>query len=495
MYAIYARQSIERQDSVSIEAQVEQCRRFTDGEVTTYADAGYSGKNTNRPEFEHMMQDIKSGKITAVVSYRLDRVSRNITDFAGLLGIFEKQGVKYISATEQFDTSTPMGRAMIYIVMVFAQLERETIATRISDNYRFRANKGLFMGGNTPFGYASRKDTIDGKAVSVLEPNEQKDILMRIFESFSSKESLYSIGHNLNTAGLLTAKGNTWSTGAIKRVLQNITPCCADEHLYHYLTACGYSISNSIEDFDGTHGMCIFFKNKNRNQLTEISEQVAVIGLHKPLISSEQYIHAQKILNTNPPSHGKRASRTFLAGLVKCKECGHSFGVKYTARGATEYAYYRCRGREQRGVCENSAFLKAHDIEAYIIQECKIYLDNISVKESQTEKPEVYKPYSEVEQLQAQIQNLIDNIGKGNSVVDNLLTQKITALQIQIDEITKNIRSQPTPIIDAKFIKTTRENLNRFSEFDMNQKTDIIRGIVKSITIDKNHEVQIEFFF
>ena len=78
------------------------------GEVRVYADAGYSGKNTNRPEFERMMQDLRNRKITAVISYRLDRVSRNIIDFANLLGVFEQYGVKYISATEQFDTSTPM---------------------------------------------------------------------------------------------------------------------------------------------------------------------------------------------------------------------------------------------------------------------------------------------------------------------------------------------------------------------------------------------------
>ena len=161
MYAIYARQSIERQDSVSIDAQIEQCKsRINSANVKEYSDVGYSGKNIKRPQFEQLLKDVQNGIITTVISYRLDRISRSITDFANLLNLFEKHNVQYISATEQFDTSTPMGRAMIYIVMVFAQLERETIAGRIEDNYRYRAKLGHFMGGNTPFGYSSRNNFV-----------------------------------------------------------------------------------------------------------------------------------------------------------------------------------------------------------------------------------------------------------------------------------------------------------------------------------------------
>ncbi len=212
--AIYARQSIEKKDSVSLEAQIQQCKLIAGDDVIIYKDAGYSGKNTNRPDFERMIDDITAGKIDAVISYRLDRVSRSITDFANLLTFFEKNNVKYISATESFDTSSPMGRAMIYIVMVFAQLERETIATRIEDNYRFRAKQGGFMGGNTPFGYDKKQVELDGKKVSMLVPNENAETLKKIFDMFTSKDSVYNIVHALNKAGHLTAKGNLWTDKA-----------------------------------------------------------------------------------------------------------------------------------------------------------------------------------------------------------------------------------------------------------------------------------------
>ena len=131
MIAIYARQSVEKKDSISIESQIEYAKRevFTE-DFKIYQDSGYSGKNTNRPAFHEMMADVQSGRIEKVVVYRLDRISRSILDFADFINILESNRISFVSATEKFDTSTPMGRAMLYIIVVFAQLERETIAER-----------------------------------------------------------------------------------------------------------------------------------------------------------------------------------------------------------------------------------------------------------------------------------------------------------------------------------------------------------------------------
>lgn len=496
MVAIYARQSIDRPDSVSIETQIDQCRRYTSDQARIYTDAGYSGKNTNRPELERMLKDIRNGKINAVISYRLDRISRNIIDFANLLSAFEKYGVKYLSATEQFDTSTPMGRAMIYIVMVFAQLERETIAARILDNYRFRSARGLFMGGNTPFGYESRRIVSDGKKFSVLEPDGQAEVLRDIFNRFSSKESLNSICHELNQKGVKTAKGHLWSGNAVRRVLRNISPCCADERLYDYLAAVGYPIANSRDDFDGQHGMCLFFKNKNRNQATEISDQIAVVGLHPPLIASGQYIHTQQLLNANAPSFGKRSQRTFLAGLVKCRECGHSFGVKYTMHGQREYAYYRCRGRESRGVCGNDLYIPAREMEQRVVQACLTHVDGIRFDDQAVESGGVPGQALAMERLQSQIRNLIDNVGKGSAVVDDLLNKKITSLQTQVEELSSRTRApEPVPKADGNSMERIKQQLRHFSGLSIQIKIDVIRSIVRSIRIDRNGAVELEYFF
>jgi len=126
--AIYARQSVDKKDSISIESQIEFCRHeLKGGTAKEYQDKGFSGKNTDRPQFQQLVKDIESGLIARVVVYKLDRISRSILDFAKMMDMFQKYNVEFISSTEKFDTSTPMGRAMLNICIVFAQLERETI--------------------------------------------------------------------------------------------------------------------------------------------------------------------------------------------------------------------------------------------------------------------------------------------------------------------------------------------------------------------------------
>ena len=122
--AVYARQSVDKKDSISIESQIEFCRHeLRGGAAREYQDKGFSGKNTDRPQFQQLVRDIEAGLIARVVVYKLDRISRSILDFANMMQLFQKHNVEFVSGTEKFDTSTPMGRAMLNICIVFAQLE------------------------------------------------------------------------------------------------------------------------------------------------------------------------------------------------------------------------------------------------------------------------------------------------------------------------------------------------------------------------------------
>ena len=117
--AIYGRQSIDKKDSISIESQFEFCRyELKGGEGKEYKDKGYSGKNIERPDFQRLLQDIRLGLIKRVIVYKLDRISRSIVDFAKLMELFKQYDVEFVSCTEKFDTSTPMGRAMLNICIV-----------------------------------------------------------------------------------------------------------------------------------------------------------------------------------------------------------------------------------------------------------------------------------------------------------------------------------------------------------------------------------------
>ena len=188
MDAIYARQSVDKADSLSIQGQIDLCRQKAGETFQVYQDKGYSGKNTNRPAFQRMMEDVERGLIQKIIVYRLDRFSRSIADFGRLWETLRKHDVEFVSINETFDTSTPMGRAMLNIIMVFAQLERETTAERVRDNYYQRAKLGSWPGGPAPYGFSIGKlPGPDGVPAPGLVPNDRVPVVERILDRKSTR--------------------------------------------------------------------------------------------------------------------------------------------------------------------------------------------------------------------------------------------------------------------------------------------------------------------
>ena len=191
--AIYARQSVDKKGSISIESQIEFCKyELKGGNCKEYTDKGYSGKNTDRPKFQELVRDIKRGLIAKVVVYKLDRISRSILDFANMMELFQQYNVEFVSSTEKFDTSTPMGRAMLNICIVFAQLERETIQKRVTDAYYSRSQRGFKMGGKAPYGFHTEPIKMDGINTKklVVNPDEAANIRL-MFEMYAQPTTSY----------------------------------------------------------------------------------------------------------------------------------------------------------------------------------------------------------------------------------------------------------------------------------------------------------------
>jgi len=191
--AIYARQSVDKKDSISIESQIEFCKyELKGGNCKKYTDKGYSGRNTDRPKFQELVRDIKRGLIAKVVVYKLDRISRSILDFANMMELFQQYNVEFVSSTEKFDTSTPMGRAMLNICIVFAQLERETIQKRVTDAYYSRSQRGFKMGGKAPYGFHTEPIKMDGINTKklVVNPDEAANIRL-MFEMYAQPTTSY----------------------------------------------------------------------------------------------------------------------------------------------------------------------------------------------------------------------------------------------------------------------------------------------------------------
>lgn len=237
--AIYSRKSVYRESGESLENQVALCRQYLCmqyGEAEAAAaevfeDEGVSAKNLARAELQRMLRAVRAGEIGRIVCYRLDRISRNVCDFTALLEGLERRGVEIVCIREKFDTSTPMGKAMLYIASVFAQLERETISERVRDTMLWMARGGRWLGGQPPYGYAAVRlhwpeGTGREKYASFLreEPAESR-VVRRIFREYLRFGEIGAVRASLCRAGVWSRTGKAFSAQAIRAILQNPAYC------------------------------------------------------------------------------------------------------------------------------------------------------------------------------------------------------------------------------------------------------------------------------
>ena len=223
-FAIYSRKSLYTAKGDSIENQVEMCRNYIlsnfseaqEENLMIFEDVGFSGKDVNRPQFQLMMREIDRGNIDCIVCYRLDRISRSVIDFSSLAEKLAVKRVKFVSIKEQFDTSSPTGRAMMYVSAAFAQMEREIIAERIRDNLLLLARTGRWLGGVTPLGFCgvrSKEVLIDGKVkkASFLEINDQMPTVITIFEKYLELGNCAAVAEYVNAQNRATANNNLFN--------------------------------------------------------------------------------------------------------------------------------------------------------------------------------------------------------------------------------------------------------------------------------------------
>jgi DNA invertase Pin-like site-specific DNA recombinase len=187
-----------------------------------YDDGGISGGTLERPALKRLLCDVEAGLIDVVVVYKIDRLSRSLTDFAKLVEVFERQNVTFVSVTQQFNTTTSMGRLTLNILLSFAQFEREVIGERIRDKFAASRKKGIWMGGWPPLGYE-----VEDRRLVVVE--REAALVRRIFDRFAKTGSALAVARELNAAGEVTKRrsangergGRPWIKGAIYKVLAN----------------------------------------------------------------------------------------------------------------------------------------------------------------------------------------------------------------------------------------------------------------------------------
>ncbi len=213
--AIYTRKSSEEgleQEFNSLQAQSEACEAYIrsqrhEGWVLTrtrYDDGGFSGGNMERPALQRLLADIQGGRIDIIVVYKVDRLTRSLADFARLVEIFDAQGVSFVSVTQQFNTTSSMGRLTLNVLLSFAQFEREVTGERIRDKIAASKKKGMWMGGNVPLGYDASERTL------IFNPAEAETV-RRIFTLYRELGCVRRVKEAADRLGLSTKRGTTAS--------------------------------------------------------------------------------------------------------------------------------------------------------------------------------------------------------------------------------------------------------------------------------------------
>lgn len=428
MTAIYARQSVDKADSISVELQIETCRaRLAAREsAQIYTDKGFSGKNTNRPAFQRLLDDVKAGQIEKILVYRLDRISRSVHDFTGLCQILSERGVQFHSCTDGVTLDDSLsGTVMAQIMMVFAQFERETIQRRVTDSYFGRAKTGMYLGGRPPFGFGKGETTIGGRRTACYIPNPaQAETVLWMYETYVQADaSLGTLVRALNAHGCRTNTGSAWSTLPLGRLLRNPAYVRADAAVFSYLQDKGAQMNDAIDRYTQRCGCYCYApraaaphgKTPTRRKFTDLRGSFVTLAPHEGLIDADLWLAVQRKLDRNKALKNSGAgSHSWLSGLMKCEKCGYAITVVNKPSG-TRGHYINCGGRKRgASVCPGRRRVTTlEEIEFAVETPLLSYLNGlrgVSLRQKRQRTGAVNRLEMQIAAQQAEIARLTDNL-------------------------------------------------------------------------------------
>lgn len=531
--AIYSRKSKFTGKGESIGNQIQLCREYIsahfpevrDDEIFVYEDEGFSAKNLDRPQFRAMMKSARKSPFDCIVVYRLDRISRNVGDFASLIEELNGMHTAFICIKEQFDTSTSMGRAMMNIAAVFAQLERETIAERIRDNLILLARTGRWLGGVTPLGYIGEKTEIvdsEGKKRSAYKlkqvPAEVKTVKL-IFEKFLEFQSMTKVATWLIQHDIKTREGCEFRLRAVKDILKNPVYCIADKAVIEYFSELGSSVCFELSETDGKRGIMPFRRSAQsgkQQHRTAPDEWIIALGKHAGIISSDIWLKAQSLIGENAHKTFYRPVRnevSIFSGLVRCANCGSIMRPRVNSNkrrdpDGTQTFTYMCefKERSRKSKCDMKN-VNGNVLDKLICDEILKFnqprsavgkqLDQLmkqSNDSAESNSERLAELRNQVSAKQKMISNLMDALAKSEDSSAMLayttkeverLDQEIKALQNEINELSfigdENTERQ-------KQIENILKSFERFKDcFDtltVVEKRDYMRQVIDRIEWD-----------
>ena len=467
--ALYVRVSTTEQanEGYSIQAQTERLKNYAKAKdyfiIKTYTDPGFSGAKLDRPALQEMMKDIENNQIDIVLVYKLDRLSRSQKNTLFLIeDVFLKNNVDFVSMQESFDTTSAFGRAMIGILSVFAQLERDTITERMGMGRAERAKEGYFHGGGTtkiPVGY----DYVDG----LLQINDYEvEIVRSIFE-------LYNSGKGVN---------------AVSTAIKNKFP---SKRKFNVSLIRGILTNNIYLGF-------IKFKNG------------VYKGKHEPIVSKEIFDKAQGELSRRTTDKIKVFnSKYLLTGVTYCGHCGARMKAtgSSTLKDGTRLTYYNCYSKSGSPAhmvkdlnCPSKTY-RTEVLDEYLISQMKsisktdisVEIDDNTNDDSGINKSVVKK---EIESIEKRIEKLLELFELENVPLD-VLSAKINSLNNEKTKLNVILNENEVELIDDKEEKLEIFNNLKNIEWDSMTHEDIkiiVSKSVKRLTVF-NEKIEIEWKF
>lgn len=504
MIVLYARKSVERENSISCETQIEYCKMMIKPEergekVVTFVDNGFSGGNINRDGFQNMMNLVRQGKVSKVVVYKLDRISRSLSDFMNILQEFKEHKVEFVSSQESFDTSSPYGELIVKILMVFAEFERTSIINRVTQAYAHRSEMGFYMGGRQPYGFELVPAIIHNVKTKKLSPiPAEAQQVQYIFEVYAQENvSLRRLQDLLIAEGKQPMNGSHWTTAKLSTLLKNPIYVKADSDIYDYYDRHGTQIATELSLFTGEYGAQLYGHTKHDSANSDWSDMKLVLLTHPGLVDSDIWLKCQRKLEKNRQITNSYSNPTsWLAGKVICEQCGHTMT---TIKGkANQYGevrrYFNCTGKSHKKICKGpSVSIYAQDLEDMVydcISEKLADLKESGHRSRKVEHGEINELKLKIKAIEQQEKKLLDTMLAGGFNNDLLAIANQKATQLKQDRLTLytrmeelNSRREETDVV---------VNLaNSWQTADYQRKKAVAMIVIHKILIRADGSIQI----
>ena len=446
---LYARKSVERENSISCETQLEYCRSVIkpderDEKIITFVDNGFSGGNVNRDGFQKMMKLVRQGKVKKVIVYKLDRISRSLSDFVNILQEFKEHKVEFVSSQESFDTSSPYGEMIVKLLMVFAEFERTSIINRVTQAYAHRSEMGFYMGGRQPYGFELVPTVIHNVKTKKLNPIPAEVEQVRyIFEVYAQENvSLRRLLDILVAEGKQPLNGSSWTTAKLSTLLKNPIYVKADSDVYDYYDRHGVRMVTDVSLFTGEYGAQLYGHTKHDPDAPDWSDMKLVLLTHPGIVDSDIWLKCQRKLEKNRQIGNSVSNPTsWLAGKVVCEKCGHTMTtIKGKVNKSGEMRrYFNCTGRSHKKTCTGpKVTIYAEDLENMVYECISEKLADLKEMNRTTRKgdtAEVNELKLKIKAIEKSEKQLLDTMLAGGFNDDLLALANQKATQLKRDRL------------------------------------------------------------